>query len=77
MIKYNCNKKIERIEKGGPMYEEVQITEGGKLIEKKKMRLKKIKDFSHDVSIFENDEGRAVVYFKKRDEYILISIDMA
>ncbi len=59
------------------MYEDVQISEGGKMIETKKMRLKKVKEFSHDVIIYENEEGRAVVYFKGRDEYVLISIDMA
>ncbi len=65
------------LKKGDTMYEDVQITEGGKLIETKKMRLKKIKEFNNDVIIYENEEGRAVVYFGNKDEYVLISIDMA
>jgi len=59
------------------MYAEVQIIEGGRLIKTEKMRLKMVKEFSDDVIIYENEDGRAVMYFKKNDEYILVSIDMA
>ena len=41
------------------------------------MKLKLVKEFSDEVLVYENESGRAVVYFKKKDEYILISIDMA
>ncbi len=59
------------------MYTEVQIIEGGKLIKTEKMKLKVVKEFSDDVIMYENEEGRAVMYFKKKDEYILVSVDMA
>ncbi len=59
------------------MYAEVQIIEGGKLIKTEKMRLKMVKEFSNDITIYENEDGRAVIYFKKKNEYVLISIDMA
>jgi hypothetical protein len=36
-----------------------------------------VKEFSDDTAIYENEDGRAVVYFKKKNEYILISIDMS
>jgi hypothetical protein len=63
--------------KGGYMYVEVQVIEGGKLIKKEKMKLKMVKEFSDDVTIYENEDGRAVMYFRGKDEYVLISIDMA
>jgi hypothetical protein len=56
---------------------DVQVIEGGNVIKTEKMKLKIVKEFSDDVTIFENEEGRAVVYFKHKDEYILISVDMA
>jgi hypothetical protein len=56
---------------------EVQIIEGGRLIKTEKMNLKEVRVFSDEVTIYENDDGRAVVYFKKKNEYVLISIDMA
>ncbi len=59
------------------MYATVQITEGGKLIKTEKMKLKKVKEFSDDTIIYENEDGKAVIYFKKKNEYVLISIDMA
>ncbi len=59
------------------MYADVQIIEGGQLIKTEKMRLKIVKEFSDEVIIYENEEGRAVVYFRKKNEYVLISIDMA
>jgi len=59
------------------MYAEVQIIEGGRLIKTEKMKLKMVREFNDDVIIYENEDGRAVMYFKKKDEYILISVDMA
>ncbi len=58
------------------MYADVQIIEGGQLIKTEKMRLNKVKEFSDEVVIYENEDGRAVVYFKKKNEYVLVSIDM-
>ena len=55
----------------------VKVIEGGQLIKVEKMKLKMVKEFSDDIIIYENEEGRAVVYFKNKDEYVLISIDMA
>jgi hypothetical protein len=62
---------------GGNMLAEVKVIEGGQTIKTEKMNLKLIKEFSDDVLVYENESGRAVVYFKMKDEYILISIDMA
>lgn len=59
------------------MLAEVKVIEGGQTIKTEKMKLKLIKEFSDDVLVYENESGRAVVYFKMKDEYILISIDMA
>jgi hypothetical protein len=59
------------------MYTEVQVIEGGQLIKTEKMKLKIVKEFSDDITIYENEGGRAVIYFKKKNEYILISIEMA
>ncbi len=59
------------------MHAEVQIIEGGKLVKTEKMKLKIVKEFSDDTIIYENEDGKAVVYFKKKNEYVLISIDMA
>ena len=59
------------------MYAEVQIIEGGKLIRTEKMKLNMVKEFPDDTIVYENEDGRAVFYFKKKNEYILISIDMA
>jgi hypothetical protein len=59
------------------MYTEVQVIEGGQLIKTEKMKLKIVKEFSDEITIYENEEGRAVIYFKKKNEYILISIEMA
>lgn len=59
------------------MYAEVQINEGGQHIKTEKMKLNLVKEFSDNVIIYENEDGRAVVYFKNKDEYVLISIDMA
>ncbi|HDH05260.1 MAG TPA: hypothetical protein ENH01_06045 [Nitrospirae bacterium] len=59
------------------MFAEVQIIEGGQLLRTEKMRLKMVKEFNNDITIYENEAGRAVVHFKKKDDYVLISIDMA
>ncbi len=59
------------------MYAEVQVVEGGRLIKTEKMKLKKVKEFGGNVTEYENEDGRAVMYFKDKDEYILVSIDMA
>ncbi len=59
------------------MQAEVQVIEGGQLIKTEKMKLKKVKEFSNDIAIYENEEGRAVVHFRTKDDYVLISIDMA
>jgi hypothetical protein len=58
------------------MQVEVEINEGGRLVRTEKMRIKKVKEF-HDVVIYENEDGRAVVYLRHRDKYILISDEMA
>lgn len=59
------------------MFADVQIIEGGQLIRTEKMKLKQVKEFSDNIILFENDEGKAVIYFKEKDDYVLISIDMA
>lgn len=59
------------------MFAEVQIIEGGQSIRTDKMKLKLVKEFSDSITIYENEDGRAVVYFRGKDEYVLISIDMA
>ena len=59
------------------MHAEVKIIEGGKLIGQERMKLSLVKEFSNNITLYENEEGKAVVYFKEKDEYILISIDMA
>ncbi len=59
------------------MYAEVQIIEGGRLLKTEKMRLKPVKEFSDNIIIYENEDGKAVVYFRDKNEYVLISIDMA
>jgi hypothetical protein len=59
------------------MLADVKVIEGGQTIKTEQMKLKAVKDFSDEVSLFENEEGRAVIYFRKKDEFILVSIDMA
>ena len=58
------------------MQAEVEINEGGRLVRKEKMKIKKVKEFS-EVVIYENEDGRAVVYFKEKDKYLLMSNEMA
>ena len=59
------------------MNADVQIIEGGQLIRTENMKLKIVKEFSNNVIIYENADNKAVVYFRDKDEYVLISIDMA
>lgn len=58
------------------MYAEVEINEGGRLVRTEKMKIKMVKEFS-EVVVYENEDGRAVLYFKEKDKYILISNEMA
>ena len=59
------------------MNAEVKVIEGGQTIKTEKMKLTLVKEFSDEVSIYENENGRAVVYFRTKDEYVLVSVDMA
>jgi hypothetical protein len=59
------------------MFAEVQVIEGGQLIRKENMKLKLVKEFSDNIIIYENEDGGAVIYFREKNDYILISIDMA
>jgi len=59
------------------MQADVQIIEGGQLIRTEKMKLKPVKEFSNNITIYENEAGGAVIHFREKDEYILVSIDMA
>lgn len=56
---------------------DVQVIEGGQLIRTQKMKLKLIKEFNDNITIYENEDGRAVIHFREKNDYILISIDMA
>lgn len=58
------------------MWAEVEVNEGGQLVGKEKMKIKKVKEFG-DMVIYENEDGRAVVYFKEKDKYLLMSNEMA
>lgn len=58
------------------MHAEVEIYQGGQLVKTEKMKLKVVKELS-EVIIYENENGRAVVYFKNKGNYILISNEMA
>jgi hypothetical protein len=59
------------------MEAEVEVVEGGRLVEKRKMKLKKVKEFSDGIIMYENEEGSSVIYSEKDDKYTLVSIDMA
>ena len=59
------------------MYADVKIIEGGKHISTEKKRLKLVREFNNDVVLYETEGGRAVIHYKIKDEYILVSIDMA
>lgn len=58
------------------MNADVKIMEGDS-VKTETMKLKLVKEFSDDVTIYENEDGRAVVYFKQKDEYVLISVYLA
>jgi len=55
---------------------DVEIYEGGRYVRTEKMKIKPVKEFS-EATIYENEQGRAVLYFKKERKYILVSIEMA
>ena len=59
---------------GDRMVKDVKIIEGGRLIDTTKMHLKPVKEFSNEITLLENEEGQAVIYFKKKDEYILVQV---
>ena len=59
------------------MEAEVEVVEGGRTVEKRKMKLKKVKEFSDGIIMYENEEGRSVIYSEKDNKYTLVSIDMA
>ena len=70
-------KKKNKKRKGDYMYADVDIVEGGRLIETKKMHLTLVKEFSDGMIMYENEDGKAVVYSQKDKKYTLVSIDMA
>jgi hypothetical protein len=59
------------------MHAEVEVVEGGRSIRTDKMKLKLVKEFSDGIVIYENEDGRAVLYSKKSNKFTLISIDIA
>jgi hypothetical protein len=59
------------------MQAEVEVVEGGQSIRTEKMKLKLVKEFSDGIFIYENEDGRAVLYSKKSNKFTLISIDIA
>lgn len=59
------------------MHAEVEIVEGGQSIKTEKMKLKLVKQFSDGIVIYENEDGRAVLYSKDKNKYTLVSIDIA
>lgn len=59
------------------MIADVEIIEGGKLIKTEKMKLRKVKEYDDDIVMYENEDGRSVMYSKKENKYTLISIEMA
>jgi hypothetical protein len=59
------------------MHAEVEIVEGGQSIKTEKMKLKLVKEFSDGTVIYENEDGRAVLFSKEKNKFTLISIDIA
>lgn len=59
------------------MNADVEIVEGGRLIKTEKMKLQMVKKFSDEIILYENEDGRAVIYYKDKNKYVLVSIDMA
>ncbi len=59
------------------MHAEVEIVEGGQSIKTEKMKLKLVKEFSDGIVIYENEDGRAVLYSKDKNKFTLVSIDIA
>ncbi len=59
------------------MQANVEIVGGGQSIKTEKMKLKLVKEFSDGAVIYENEDGRAVLYSKEKNKFTLISIDIA
>jgi hypothetical protein len=59
------------------MEAEVEVVEGGRLVERKKMKLRKVREYSDGIIMYENEDGRSVIYSEKDEKYTLVSIDMA
>lgn len=59
------------------MHAEVEVVEGGQSIKTEKMKLKLVKEFSDGIVIYENEDGRAVLYSKDKNKFTLVSIDIA
>ncbi len=59
------------------MNAEVEIVEGGQLIKTEKMKLKMVREFNDGIVIYEDEDGRAVLYSSKKNKFTLISIDIA
>ncbi len=76
-IFYRSELRSEQNGKGGHMNAEVEIVEGGQTIKTQKMKLKMVKEFSGGIVIYENEDGRAVLYSRDKNKYTLISIDIA
>ena len=76
-IFYRRELSREETGKGGYMHAEVEIVEGGQTIKTEKMKLKMVKEFSGGIVIYEDEDGRAVLYSKEKKKFTLISIDIA
>jgi len=59
------------------MHAEVEIVEGGQTIKTEKMNLKLVKEFSGGIVLYESEDGRAVLYYKDKNKFTLVSIDIA
>ena len=59
------------------MNAEVEIVEGGQTVGTEKMKLHMVKEFSGGIVIYEDEDGRAVLYSKQKNKYTLISVDIA
>ncbi len=56
---------------------EVEVVEGGKSVRTEKMKLRLVKEFAGGISIYETEDGEAVLYSAKDRKYTLVSIDIA
>ena len=59
------------------MHANVEVVEGGQSIKTEKMKLKLVKEFSDGTVLYENEDGRAVIYWKDKNKFTLVSIDIA